>query len=92
MLEKMFRCALIKKSGNMLLMEADFNVANKIVFGRCMIDHARHHNSIPDEIYSKQNCFTEDGTLTKLFFCDIVRQRRCPVGMAVVDADTATIE
>ncbi len=40
MLEKMFGCALITKLRSILLMEADFNKANKIVFGQRMLDHA----------------------------------------------------
>jgi hypothetical protein len=51
------------------------------------LDHARCHDLIPDEIYSKQNWLAEDGTLTKVIFYDIVRQRRCPAGIAGVNAD-----
>jgi hypothetical protein len=72
MLEKMFSCALITKLRSILLMEADFNAASKIVFGQRMLDHARNHNLIPEEIYSKRNCLAEDGTLTKVIFYDIV--------------------
>ncbi len=60
----MFGCALITKLRAILLMEADFNTANKKVFGQRMLDHARNHDLIPEEIYSKRNCLAEDGTLT----------------------------
>ncbi len=72
MLEKMFGCALITKLRSILLMEADFNAANTIVFGQRMLDHAKNHNLIPEEIYSKRNRLAEDGTLTKVIFYDIV--------------------
>jgi hypothetical protein len=87
MLEKMFRCALITKLQSILLMEADFNVANKIVFGQRMLDNTRIFDLIPDEIYSERNRLAEDGTLTKIIFYDIVRQSRRPAGIAAVDVD-----
>jgi hypothetical protein len=34
MLEKMFGCALITKLWSILLMEADFNATNKIIYGK----------------------------------------------------------
>jgi hypothetical protein len=87
MLEKMFGCALITKLRSILLMEADFNAANKIVFGQRMLNNARKFDLIPDEIYSERNRLAEDGTLTKVIFYDIVRQSRRPVGIAAVNAD-----
>jgi hypothetical protein len=87
MLEKMFGCALITKLRSILLMEVDFNAANIIVFGQCMLDQARNHNLIPEEIYSKTNRLAEDGTLTKVIFYDIVQQLGPPTGIAAVDAD-----
>ncbi len=69
-------------------MEIDFNAANKVVFGHHMLNHARRHDLILDEIYSKQNWLAEDGTLTKVLLYDIVQQARCPAGIAVVNADS----
>jgi hypothetical protein len=68
-------------------MEADFNASHKVVFGQHMLDHARCHDLIPDEIYSKQNWLAEDRTLTKVLFYEIVQQTRCLVGIAAIDAD-----
>jgi hypothetical protein len=87
MLEKISGCTLITKSRLILLMEADFNAANKVVFGQHMLDHDRHHDLIPDEIYSKRNWLAEDGTLNKVLFYNIVWQTRCSAGIAAVDAD-----
>ena len=41
MLKKMFGCALITKLCSILLMEADFNATNKIIYGQQMLHHAR---------------------------------------------------
>ena len=50
MLEKMFGCTLISKLRAILLMEADFNFSNKLVYGVRMLDNVRKHNFMPEEI------------------------------------------
>ncbi len=55
MLEKMFGCALITKLRSILLMEADFNATNKIIYGQRMLHQARIYKLIPKEIYSERN-------------------------------------
>jgi hypothetical protein len=50
MLEKIVGCALITKLRSILLMEGDFNAANKIVFCQRMIDNARKYNIVPEDI------------------------------------------
>jgi len=87
MLEKMFGCALITKLRSILLMEADFNATNKIIYGQRMLQQARRHNLIPEEIYSERNRLADDGTLAKVLFLDIVRQTRKSAGISSVDAD-----
>ncbi len=68
MLEKIVSCALITKLRLILLMKGDFNAANKIVFGKKMIDNARKHNIVPEDIYSKKNCLVDNGTLSMSSF------------------------
>ena len=87
MLEKTFGCALITKLRSILLMEADFNATNKIVYGNRMLYKVRQNNLMPEEIYSEKNLLADDGTLVKVLFYDIVRQTRLPVGISAVDAD-----
>ena len=87
MLEKMFECALITKLWSILLMEANFNTTNKIIYGQRMLHQAQKYKLIPEEIYSKRNRLADDGTLVKLLFYDIVRQTRRPAGIGAVDAD-----
>jgi hypothetical protein len=72
MLQKMFGCSLISKLQSILLMEADFNSANKQIYGIRMLSKAQRHNLMPEEIYSKQNKMADDGTLTKVLTYDII--------------------
>jgi hypothetical protein len=71
-LEKMFGCALVTKLQSILLMEADFNATNKIIYGQRMLQQARKYKLVPEEIYSERNRQANDGTLT--LFYDIVHQ------------------
>ena len=87
MLEKVQGCSLISKLRSILLMEADFNCANKILYGVRMLDIARKYKLMPDEIFSEKNRTAEDGTLGKTLFYDLVRQSRRPAGLSSVDAE-----
>jgi len=68
-------------------MEADFNGANKTVFGIRMLVNVRKHNMMPEEIFSEWNRMADDGTLTKVLAYDIIHQTRRPARIASVDAD-----
>lgn len=86
MLEKTAGVKLISKLRAILLMEADFNAANKIIFGQRMLHNARRYNLIPDEIFSERQRMADDGILAKTLFYDISRQLRTPAALASVDA------
>ena len=86
MLEKEFGNTLVTKLRAILLMEADFNASNKIIFGERMLDSARKYNLIHEEIFSEKGRMAEDGALAKTLICDISRQFRAPLGIASVDA------
>ncbi len=87
MLEKVFGCALINKLRSILLMEADFNATNKILYGHRMLDVIRKYNLMPEEIYSEKNRLADEGTLVKVLFYNIVHQTRLPAGISAVDAN-----
>jgi hypothetical protein len=87
MLEKMFGCALITKLWSILLMEADFNATNKIIYSQRMLQTARKYKLMPEEVFRERNCLADDGTLIKVLFYDIVHQTRLPAGISAVDAD-----
>jgi hypothetical protein len=50
MLKKLFGCALITKLRSILLMEADFNSTNKIIYGQRMLQVVRNYRLMPEEI------------------------------------------
>ena len=54
MLIKIAGLALVNKLRAVLLMEADFNMHNKVVFGKRMLDAVRAKGVIPDEHYSNK--------------------------------------
>ena len=86
MLEKMFGCTLVSKLRAILLMEADFNSSNKIIFGERMLDNVRQNGFMPEEIYSERGKMADDGSLAKVLFYDIVRQSRTAAAIASIDA------
>ena len=86
MLEKTIGVTLVTKLRAILLMEADFNATNKIIYGSRMMERARESNLMPEEIFSERNRMADDGTLSKTLFCDLARQARVPAAIASVDA------
>ncbi len=55
MLKKIFGCALVMKLCLILLMEANFNATNKIIYGQRMMNTVRKYKLMPEEIFSKKN-------------------------------------
>jgi hypothetical protein len=86
MLEKTLGVTLVSKLRAILLMEADFNVTNKIVYGDRMMKNVRRFNRMPEEIFSEKNRMADDGTLCKTLFYNITRQARVPAAIASVHA------
>jgi len=86
MLEKERGVNLVSKLRAILLMEADFNAANKMIFGNRMLSSVRANSLMPEEIFSEKGCTAVDGTLAKVLFYDISRQFRKPAAIASVDA------
>ena len=86
MLEKMFGCSLVTKLRFILMMEADFNFANKTIYSGRMLGNVRKYNLMPEEIFSERNRMVDDGTIAKVLFYDIVKQLRVSAGISSVDA------
>ncbi len=76
---------LVSKLRAILLMEADFNVMNKEVYGVRMLDMARKYKLVPEEIFSEKNHMADDGGLAKTLFYNIARQTRSLAAIASVD-------
>ena len=85
-LEKIPGNCLVTKLRAILLMEADFNANNKIVFGDRMMEVVRENGLMADEVFSEKGRTAEDGALAKILFYDITRQFRIPAGISSVDA------
>lgn len=86
MLEKIAGCSLVEKMRAILLMEADFNFMNKMIVGDRLLNNARQHGFMAEEIFSEQGRTAEDGSLAKVLFYDIIRQFRIPGAIASIDA------
>jgi hypothetical protein len=86
MLEKMYGCTLVSKLRAILLMEADFNFSNKMIYGVRMMNNVRKFGWMPEEIYSEKGKTADDGSLAKVLFYDIVRQARVSAGLSSIDA------
>ncbi len=71
MLEKTLGVTLVTKLCAILLMEGDFNAANKMVYCVRMLNNARDHDLMPEEIFSKKNRMADDGTLCKILLYEI---------------------
>ena len=54
MLEKIPNNISVNKLRAILLLETDFNVANKIIFNTCMIPQMERWNEIPREIVGRR--------------------------------------
>jgi hypothetical protein len=71
MLEKTMGVKLITKLRAILLMEADFNASNKIIFGERLMDNARKYKLMPEEIFSEKQRMADNGAIAKRTFYDI---------------------
>ena len=74
MLEKTLGVTLVLKLRAILLMEADFDATNTIVYSDRMMTNVRKCNLMPEQIFSEKNRMADDGTLCKTLFYDITRQ------------------
>jgi hypothetical protein len=86
MLEKTLGVTLVTKLRAILLMEADLNATNKIIYGNRMMAKAQEHDLMPEEIFSKKNRMADDNTLSKTLFCNLTRHVRAPAAIASIDA------
>jgi hypothetical protein len=89
MLEKVEGVIVVDKLRAILLLEADFNFSNGLIFSKRMMHQAETQQWIPDECYgSRKNCEAIEVALNRGFVWDITRQRRAPAAIVSVDAQT----
>jgi hypothetical protein len=88
MLEKKKGIILVDKLHAILLIEADFNYANKTVFGQRMMFFAEDRGLVAEECSG--NCSFHDATevaLNHQLFCDIAQQKRYSAAIGCVDLE-----
>jgi hypothetical protein len=89
MLEKTKGVIQVDKLRAILLMEADFNFYNGLMFAKRMMDRAEDNSWIPNELYGGQrNHEAIEVAMNRRLTADISRQRRAPLAIASVDAQT----
>ena len=54
MLEKVASISLVEKMQAILLMEADFNFMNKMIYGDIMLSNARRYGYMAEEIFNER--------------------------------------
>ena len=87
MLEKSPGVIKVDKLRAILLMEADFNATNKLIFGSRMIKNIEDRQGFPDELYgSRKNCSAIEVAINRRLTIDIIKQKRRPGVIAGVDA------
>jgi hypothetical protein len=89
MLEKTKGVIQVDKLRAILLMEADFNFYNGLMFAKRMMDRAEDNSWIPNELYGgRRNHEAIEVAMNRRLTADISRQRRAPLAIASVDAQT----
>ena len=89
MLEKEPGVIKVDKLRAILLMEADFNFFNGLMFAGRMMRRAEARQGIPKEIYGgRKNHEAIEVALNRKLIADILRQKRIPGAVASVDAHT----
>ena len=87
MLEKIEGNIRVDKLRAILLMEADFNQLNKLMFGHIMIKQSEAKNRIPEEAYgSRVNFSAIQVAVNRRLVIDIFKQKRRCEAIAEVDA------
>jgi hypothetical protein len=79
----------VDKLRAILLMEADFNFHNGLVFAKRMMDRAEARCWIPREIYGgRKNHEAIEVALNRCFSADIAHQHHTPLAIACINAQT----
>ena len=87
MLEKIKNNIKVNKLRAILLMEADFNFINKLMFGQCLMFQVRKYNRIPQELYGGlQNKLSQEVAINRRLSLDNFKLKRKNGAIAGVDA------
>ena len=87
MLEKTENDIRVEKLRAILLMEADFNFVNKLIFGHRMIQQCENYRRFPDELYGSRNRRSaNEVAINRRLSLENMKQKRCNGIIAGVDA------
>ena len=87
MLEKEAGVIRVDKLRAILLLEADFNFANKLLVGKRMVDSLEESQAFEEEQYgSRRQRSSIEVALNRRLLSDLSRQKRRPIAIAGVDA------
>ena len=87
MLEKEAGNIRVDKLRAILLMEADFNFVNKLLFGHRLVKQIESYNRFPDELYGSRTSLTAIlVAINRRLMIDISKQKRRAITIAGVDA------
>ena len=87
MLEKVAGNIKVDKLRAILLMEADFNFLNKLIFGKRLIQAVTTNHRLPRELYGGlNNRSAQEVAVNRRLSLDLFRLRRCNGAIAGVDA------
>ena len=88
MLEKEKGVCIVDKLRAILLMEADFNFGNKLLFGHRLMKQMENTGDIPAEQHGSRNAHRSiEVALNRRFISDISHQKRSDMMIAGVDAE-----
>ena len=73
-LEKVSGVALVTKLRAILLMDADFNNHNHLIFGSQMMNLARQYNMVPEDIFSEKEKIVEYDIFQHVIVYNLARQ------------------
>ena len=89
MLEKKPGVIEVDKLRAILLMEADFNFANQLYFGKRLTASAEEHGVIPDDTFgSRKDNSSIEVSLCRLLFFDLIRQLKFNAVLGSYDAQS----
>eukprot|EP00956_Cyclotella_meneghiniana_P001079 scaffold1265_cov38-Cyclotella_meneghiniana.AAC.6 len=86
LLEKIAGLALVNKTRAILLMEGDYNMHNRVIFGDRMMSIAHEHDLIPDDQYAEKESDGQDGAFMKRMVYDFSRLMKIALGVVSEDA------
>jgi len=88
MIENTPGVTLVDKLRDILLMEADFNFGNRLLFSNKMVNDIESKGTIPSDSFARSGMCANDIPACRSLFSDIVRQRKHNASLGSYDAQS----